>query len=551
MKILSKKLYIEFILIIVFSGLVALFNALQTIAVRNLVDSSIVLDFSLIRQYFLVLSTVIILVLICELFRKILTSLYKKHLTEAIREKITNGLLSKTTNDFFKLSNQEYISIYNNDINSVIDEYYINFTNIAFSLLSLMVYSVTLFTLHPIMAAIVLISNIIPMIVPFLFKSKLQLRKSQYIESLRRYNLKLGDIINGFMLIRIHNIQHDMRNIMSRASKDSTLWNYKFNLIRSISEMVLGTFAFLSNFILIIAGIYFIINKELSVGGLLASIQVSELLVGPITNIAYELNSFNAVKQIKADLFKEYTPKGDVSKNILINEPIKNITIDNLSFKYENDIVLDNINLVFEQNKKYLICGQSGSGKTTLIKLLTRVYSEYTGDIKINGINLRDINEKNYFEKIGVVYQTPFIFNDTLKNNITLYKKHNETEIRGLIKRLYLGRIEEEIVSEREFKDSVDNISGGEKQKISIARILLQDKKFIILDEATSSIDNESSLKIESELLKCTDITLISIEHKINKEMIQYYDEIICLEDGKVSKIIKSEIERGNFCVGL
>jgi ABC-type multidrug transport system fused ATPase/permease subunit len=175
------------------------------------------------------------------------------------------------------------------------------------------------------------------------------------------------------------------------------------------------------------------------------------------------------------------------------------------------------------------------------------MYNNYEGQILINGNSLKEIKEEDYFSKIGIIYQTPFIFNDTLLKNITLYKDYDKRKTEKLITELDLIRIKDEIYSGKVFKDSENNLSGGEKQKISLARILYENKSFIFLDEATSSIDLKSSRKIENDLLTKEGITLVNIEHKINPETVSFYDEIVCIENGKVEKIIKSREEKDLF----
>ena len=138
------------------------------------------------------------------------------------------------------------------------------------------------------------------------------------------------------------------------------------------------------------------------------------------------------------------------------------------------------------------------------------------------------------YEEIGIVLQSPFMFNDTLLNNITLYQNYEKDSIRAVLNSLGLQTFLKKHNLEDIYQDTKDNLSGGEKQKISLARILLEKKGFILLDEATSAIDIESSFVIEKTLLSNPEITLINIEHKILDNLLDMYDYIYETRDMKL-----------------
>ncbi len=547
MKILGKKHFLIFSMLTVFSFVVVVCNVLQPLIAQKLLDTTLAGEYGDIAIQFVYLFSAIITLLVFEMCRKLLTANYKKHVLDSLRYNVLSGLLSKPLEDFQLLNNQKYLSLFNNDLKEITEDYYVQFTEILFNMMSLVVYSAALFSLNYIMAVIVIVTNILPILAPIIFEKKLQLKRSEYLESLKNYNVKLGDIVNGFAIVKVHRMRIILETFMRKESSDSTNRQRSFEYVNSFSEMLVGLLSFANYFCIILAGIYLMTKNQLSAGGLLAAIQVSELMVGPTVSITYQMNSFNAIKAIKRNLFKEYGDSVSRESKSTLDKPVQKITVENLGFKYGEVPALSDINLCFEAHKKYLIYGHSGSGKSTLFKILSKMNREYDGKVLVNGISLDSIDETDYFSRIGIVYQTPFMFNDTLLNNITLYGEYEEIKIRELISELDLERIEADIFGGKSYKDSENNISGGEKQKISLARILLEEKKFIFLDEATSSIDVKSSSGIEYDLLSRKDITLVNIEHKINADFVKLYDEIVCLEDGKVVKIIKSDEDKDEF----
>lgn len=547
MKIFNKKLILSFTILVIFSLSVVLTNVMQPLISQKLLDLTLSGDYSALPVQFLNLFIAIVILLVFELGRKLTAANYKKNLLNAFRLGILKGLLSKRLEDFQLLNNQKYISLFNNDLREITDDYYMNFTDILFNTIALIVYATTLFRLNIIMAIIVIATNILPILAPLLFRKSLQLKKEAYLESLKAYNVKLGDVVNGFALIKVHRLKVIMETLLKKTSKDSTDREKEFNYLSEISNMLVGFLSFANYFCIILAGVYLMKENQLSAGGLLAAIQVSELLVGPTVNITCQMNTFNAIKVLKQQVFKEYATVGEPGELFENPEEIEKIEVKDLCFKYGEIQALEAINLTFEKGKKYLIYGHSGSGKSTLFKVLSKMNNNYTGGVFVNGEALSDTSESDYFSRIGIVYQTPFIFNDTLWNNMTLFKDYNEQAVESVIDELELHRIKGDIFNGKIFKDSENNLSGGEKQKLSHARILLEGKLFIFLDEATSAIDAKSSFKIESDLLNRQDVTLINIEHKINPELVSFYDEIICLDSGRVRCILRTMDEKNSL----
>ncbi|HPJ88331.1 MAG TPA: ABC transporter ATP-binding protein [Thermotogota bacterium] len=544
MKIFNQKLILTFIVLNLFSFVVILCNIMQPLISQKLLDLTLAGSYGELPVQFVLLSVAIVVLLVCELCRKMMAARYKKGILDGLRSAVLKGMLSKKLENFQLLNNQKYISLFNNDLREITEAYYVQFTDILFNFLSLAVYATALFRLNTIMALIVIATNVLPILAPLVFRRKLQLKKETYLESLKEYNVRLGDVVNGFAVIRVHQMKPLIENLLRKTSERSTDREKDYEILTGFSNMLVGLLSYANYFCIILAGVYLMIRGELSAGGLLATIQVSELLVGPTVSITYQMNVFNAIKTVKRKVFKTYG-QGDISEEVMGRpEPIEKIEIRNLNFHYNEVPALQNINLCFEKGKKYLIYGQSGSGKSTLFKVLSKMNSTYTGEILVDGKTLSEVGETDYFSRIGIVYQTPFVFNDTLLNNITIFRKRDKKNVEKIIDELDLGRIKADILMGKVFKDSENNISGGEKQKIALARVLLEGKQFIFLDEASSSIDARSSFKIESDLLSKSEITLINIEHKVNPNTLPLYDEVICLEGGYVTEILRSDEEK-------
>ncbi len=216
-----------------------------------------------------------------------------------------------------------------------------------------------------------------------------------------------------------------------------------------------------------------------------------------------------------------------------------NIEFDNVNFEYNNSkFVIKNISFKIKPNKKTALIGKSGSGKTTIMKLMLHYYDDYKGSIKIDNVDLRELDKESIINNISVVYQDPFIFNISIKDNILLSNKNATKE--DFEDACQKAKLDEFVLKMPEgyntiINDKSTNLSGGQKQRIAIARAIVKKSKIILFDEPTSALDKENTEYIK-ELLDelATNKTIIVISHDM--ELIKNFDEIIHINNGKVQK---------------
>ena len=209
--------------------------------------------------------------------------------------------------------------------------------------------------------------------------------------------------------------------------------------------------------------------------------------------------------------------------------------LDDVSFRHDEKVILSHANYRFEAGKKYLILGENGSDKSTLFKLLTGLETEYEGCISVNGTDIRQLWPALY-DQIGVVLQDAFIFDDTFLRNVTLYRPALRERAVSAMHSLGMDAFLASHDLDQVFQNTKGNLSGGERQKLALARVLTENKRVIFLDEATANMDKGSSQKILSQLLRTDGLTVISIEHKVSPEILPLYDTILELRDTRLEE---------------
>ena len=359
-----------------------------------------------------------------------------------------------------------------------------------------------------------------------------------------------------FMETRVHtsNINSTLENSIAgiRISKAFVAHEYekekfnkgnnKFREVRKKAYKVMAEYFAGVNFgvdildyVVLIAGGVFTYYGVINLGDFLAYMLYVKLFTDPIKKL------INFVEQYQNGMtgFKRFMEIMNVEKEkenpnaVEINNVEGNIEFENVSFSYENESVLNDINLSIESGKMLALVGPSGGGKTTFCSLIPRFYDVDKGDIKIDGKSIYDIKLNSLRKNIGIVQQDVFLYTGTIKENIK-YGNQNATD-EEVIEAAKKANIHEFIM---ELKDGYDTyigergvkLSGGQKQRISIARVFLKNPPILILDEATSALDNVTEYLIQKSLEElCKNRTTIVVAHRLST--IKNADEIIVLTD--------------------
>lgn len=501
----------------------------------------------LMREYILdfiiLLTALIVLFMIYSCFQ----ACYLQRVYSYTRENFFEKTLNKCIASFNKKDKAYYQSILINDMKQLENNYYLPMLIIIKQIVSVVISLFFLAHYSVYILLFVLFASLLPYIIPKLFVNKLKKRIKRYEEVMEKYTLISNELLSGYEVFKNYNAESRVLAMHRETSECYAKIKLRAN---SFIEYMQNSAIFSGNLVMfgvLILGLILSIYGNFSVGNIFAIYYISAAVTSPLNELIENLPKLTAgkvfVRKYDNHNIKE-KEKGPVSS--IINE----ICMKDFSVTLGDQVVptLKNINLNFRHGKKYLLVGESGGGKSTILKSILGYYDTYDGEITYDKIHLSSYLNMGIFEKIVYLPQQPNFYLGTIRENLSVFDENiSDEDIEYAVKFVELHEKIMEL-GNGTFKnglnavisESATNISGGQKQCLALARGLIKNVNFFILDEATSAIDIKTSIKIEKKLLRSPECTVIFVAHRLHDEVLNLYDEIIVVDAGKI-------IEKGNF----
>lgn len=488
-----------------------------------------------------ILSLIVIVLIFLGVY--LIVSTLQQYVVEVLKNKIRYSLnqnlyqsyASRNIESFQRKDSSEILNEFNNEVNVVIDNYVSSKLNVFSLTISLILGSLYIANLSVEILMFLLFCAFITIFINSIFKNRLKKNQMNYLDSMKQWLCSIKNLCRCFNDIKILNLEKvfcDGLDIENKNIEQSTLKNNGFiKILTSINSFISQAMFFLT----LLFGIVLIHYNRLTVGQLLGIAQASNMVIMPIVNYANLRNMIQSSKPVLQKLL-DNSMCYEENEPIVFDEQIHDIKIKHLSFSYGARLILDLNNLVIDQGKKYLVIGKSGDGKSTFLDILTK--QKKADGIYVNDKDLKDVQFSTYADTFSYVNQDNDLLPFSFEQNITLGRKMSKYSLKDLVTIFNL-----ESIFDKE-RDNLDfehlNLSGGEKQRICLARAMYRNKKWLFLDEAFSAIDKTNSDRIHQFILSNPDLTVLSIEHKVTKEIVSLYDKVLLFEN---KKIISMDVE--------
>ena len=542
MKQLIKNHQKAFYAFMIFNILVPLTNIAFAYSIKGIIDSGMSQNKEALTQAVLVGAIVIFIYAGLNFISLRLKNKLVRQIMSRYKNKVFQSILDRDYRDFSKEKSGKFISVLTENMKKIEQDYLHQYFNISKNL-SLMIFSLlAMFIGNWYLTLLVIIASIIPMMISgFIGQKSAYLQKSAMIAD-QKYLAKVKDILAGFLVIKSFNVKEAIRQDYRNESEkldEIYFMKGKFDVLANVISQLSGMIVFLVAFG---GGMYLVFNGYTTIGSVTAIVQLVNFVVMPLNEVGMGMSKFRE-GQATLDAFEV--------KDVIELQTGKTkeyfddvISFSNIDFSYPNteEKIFNHLSLKIQKGEKIAIVGMSGSGKSTLLNLLLRFYDVTSGHISIDNQDIQAISAESLYNLMTIVQQDVYIFDDTLRANITLNQFFTDEEIKQAVQQSGLESyvLENESGLQALCGENGSNLSGGQKQRLSIARALIRKTPILLLDEATSSLDNQVTTEIENSILDIQDLTALVVTHKLNENILKKYDRILFMKDGVI-------VEDGSF----
>ena len=447
-------------------------------------------------------------------------------------------LTEKSISSFRDESTATYLSALTNDANGIEADYLAQQLSLITKTVAFIGALAMMLWYSPLMTAIALGVTILPLVASLLTGSKLQAAEKRVSDRNKDFTAALHDCLSGFAVVKNFKAEREIFKLFAESNR--ALESEKFNKrrIKTLVGMigaVAGIFAQLGVFLI---GAYLALSGYgLTPGVVIIFVNLMNFLIQPIAELPGLLASRRAalglIGKLAAALEKNPTVCGGEELSMLEHD----IRLEKVSFSYNGEKeVLHEISAVFEAGKAYAIVGGSGSGKSTMLHLLMAGSTEYTGNILLDGTELRRMAPESLYEMTSVIQQNVFVFNASIKDNVAMFRSFPQQELDDAIRRAHLTGLIAARGESYLCGEGGNGLSGGEKQRVSIARSLLKKSSVLLADEVTAALDAQTAHQVTSDILDLHGITRIIVTHTLEESLLRRYDSIIVLKDGHIEE---------------
>lgn len=542
MKQLIKNHQKAFYAFMIFNILVPLTNIAFAYSIKGIIDSGMSQNEDALTQAVLVGAGVIFIYAGLNFISLRLKNRLVRQIMSRYKNKVFQSILDRDYRDFSKEKSGKFISVLTENMKKIEQDYLHQYFNISKNL-SLMIFSLlAMFIGNWYLTLLVIIASIIPMMISgFIGQKSAYLQKSAMIAD-QKYLAKVKDILSGFLVIKSFNVKEAIRQDYRNESEkldEIYFMKGKFDVLANVISQLSGMIVFLVAFG---GGMYLVFNGYTTIGSVTAIVQLVNFVVMPLNEIGMGMSKFREGQAtLNAFEVKDVIGLQTGETKEYFDDVI---SFSNIDFSYPNteEKIFNHLSLKIQKGEKIAIVGMSGSGKSTLFNLLLRFYDITSGHISIDNIDLQAISAESLYNLMTIVQQDVYIFDDTLRANITLNQTFTDEEIKQAVQQSGLESyvLENESGLQTLCGENGSNLSGGQKQRLSIARALIRKTPILLLDEATSSLDNQVTTEIENSILDIQDLTALVVTHKLNENILKRYDRILFMKAGVI-------VEDGSF----
>lgn len=444
-----------------------------------------------------------------------------------------------TANIAYDISSGEYISMVTNDISLLETKLYNQVVGVISNVFSIFIMGLSFVALNVQLAVAILAFGVVSMFIPAFFSKMLNKYNLTFSKKISEFTQKMKEYLVAYPTIKNYSIEEVISNKFDNINQEVEEAKFEAEYSLALANNAGQLLSWFMQFIGVGLGIILVSKGKITIGTVISAQAFASDLALPLQNIIINVNSIRSVKEIakkiennvinKTNEKQDFDISGmtDYSHATLYNQ--YDVIYNDLSLELDGKNIINHFSFKFEHKKKYLIVGANGSGKTTIFKILKKWYKNYSGKVTIGGRDIKDMPTDSISQIVSFLNEDVSMFSGTVKENILIFRNANQKCFEKSIEDAHVC-----LDLERKIIDEGRNISSGEQRRIEIARSLVAHVKVLIFDEVVSTLDIETAYDIENLALNFQDKTVIFISHNFSGKLIEKYDEILVMRNGRL-----------------
>ena len=472
-------------------------------------------------------------------------AVYPRFLQRAMqqyRDYAFSRLTQKSLRSFSKEGTALYVSALTNDCTSIENNYLAaTFTLIEFlfcflgALIMMLYYS-------PVMLVLAVALSFLPVAVSMKAGNRLTEQEKEISKKNERFVSIVNELLSGFPVIKSFRAETQASRLFSQRNEQAEEAKKNKRRTEQLISLLANDAGIIAQMGIFLAGAWLAISgKGVTAGVVIVFVQLMNYILNPISQVPLLWSNRKAAIALMEKLSDALSENVREEGREKLNGFSEKIEVKDLTYGYEPEShVLKDLDVQFDAGKSYAIVGGSGSGKSTLLNLLMGSSSNYQGEICIDGVSIKNIESESLYQLMTSVQQNVFVFNDTIRNNVTMFHEFSDKEVTLALERSGLSEFIEKRGEDFVCGENGANLSGGERQRISIARALLRKSPIILVDEATAALDAATARAVSFSILNLVGMTRIVVTHRLEEAILRRYDKILVMKNGTIC-------EQGNF----
>jgi ABC-type multidrug transport system fused ATPase/permease subunit len=454
------------------------------------------------------------------------------------KELVFTKLTEKSASSFREESTATYLSALTNDATRIETDYLGNLLAMLGQIVSFISALTLMLIYSPLMTAIAAGLTVLPLIGSLLTGQRLETAEKKVSERNKTFTGMLSECLNGFPVVKSFQAEKEIQGLFQEKNQELEQQKFLRRRIAALISLIGNMAGIIAQLGVFLIGAWLSLQgKGLTPGIVIAFVNLMNGLLNPISVLPGMIAGRKAAKGLVEKLADALTMNSEQDGSKEIAEVSEGIRLTDVTFGYEEGKdVLHDVDAFFEAGKAYAIVGGSGSGKSTLLNLLMAGGKGYRGKICYDETELRDVSVDSLYRNVAMIQQSVFVFDASIRDNVSMFRDFPKEEVQEALRRASLEALVAQRGEEYRCGENGNGLSGGEKQRISIARSLLRKSSVLLVDEATAALDKETAYHVSDDILNLAGITRIVVTHALEERLLRRYDGILVMKDGRIAE---------------